>query len=338
MVNGSCIGPGCAPSLPNIYPGLTVFGDSGACGYTANPEQVISPTAPGFYSPYGYAWLMAPDFGGEFTNYCNGGDWAEDLVREWAMPFVAPTDSKNPTYLVEVGGDDAIGCNYVPTCINNFTYALQAAVAWLAIPTSCKVYGQSTTATSGGTVGLGCGVMGPPTYSPASDWGPDNFTNPSTAYNGGIQTHQPVINGVAEFTLTPGATATIPITTTVPNQNVYCGWHVVTAENSSQASFAIDSVSRDTWVSQFYMPPAYSSPYLTGLSTPNGSTDSIFVRYYPISTAGPHTLLITALPGTGSGGGFSFAWCGVAPQSIPIPQPQATSLAISSASTSLQAL
>lgn len=336
VFSSACLAQSVPPAQPpspdisnvsKVYPGLTVFGDSAACGYGAT----INGLAPFPYFPGGFASLMAPDFGGIYTNYCMGGDMSEDLVREWAMVYANPADSRNPTYVVETGANDAYLCQSgLTTCVADFSYAVQAAVAWLAIPNTCKVFGQATVATSGKV----CPAMGP-VAQPLVNWSPDNFTYglviANSDYAGGpnnpadgppipgntISRTQSPINGVAISTTTPNASISFPVTTSVANQNIYCGWRVTAWTSSGPtANFSIDGSATDVWPSSITLQSTTTlgngQPH-TFAGTGNQTIDTVFVKAYPVATAGTHTLTVTA-GAVSTANPFSFAWCGVSPQ------------------------
>jgi len=331
IVNGYCVGLGCAPSLPNIFPGLTVFADSGGCGF-GPPAAPADPKAPQFSSPLGYVWQMAPDFGGALSNYCNPGDTSIDLLREWAMPYVQPTDSRNPTYVVEIGGNDAVDCVTVTmsgttqpgtNCVTDFGQAIMSAATWLGIPTNCKVYGQQTVSSLGAAKGVACPPSGPFIY--AGSWAADNFTMPSTHYSSGAGSlPQVTIPGIAAQATSGSATAKVYIPTTVPNQNIYCAWRVYMNSYTSFATMTVDSGAGIMLSSQL----TYGSLTTTG----NGTTDTIFVYPYLVPSIGNHLVTLTTSSGGSTGTSptnpWTLVWCGVAPQESAVPNPSATVYAL----------
>ena len=196
------------PTLPtpivpvNALAGSVVnFGDSITCGDYASPLTD------------GYASLLDPSFKGAATNFCREGDQVADMLWAQVYPNADPQTFGSPTYTVMIGTNDA---QYSPPStnpgyLNNYTQTLYASIAWLAIPQTDKIFGQSSTVAKTGS------------------WTP--YDLPMT--------------GVAITTSAAGDTLQFPVTQTIAGHHLYLGWHVRINDGGS-ADLFIDGTQVDT--------------------------------------------------------------------------------------------
>lgn len=119
--------------------GVNTLGDSITVGF-----GVSNPTV------NGYAYLMAPSFGGTMTQYAVSGDQSADQNWVQAYPKIANTGSV-PAVTILIGTNDA---NHAGTGTNvefTFNRTLLSMSAWLAIPRSAKVFAQDSACTKTGS-------------------------------------------------------------------------------------------------------------------------------------------------------------------------------------------
>ena len=128
--------PTPAPVTPAAITAYAHFGDSVTCGGGASAPA------------NGYAALMDATVAGPNTNFCHFGDEAEDTTL-LVYAHANPTVSSAQTYTVMTGTNDVWLCGTYPGCEANYTEELTAALAWLAIPASDKVFAQATTVRTG---------------------------------------------------------------------------------------------------------------------------------------------------------------------------------------------
>jgi hypothetical protein len=113
------------------------FGDSITCGYYATPNN-----GTGYmYSMSGYATLLDTALAAPQNYLCRGGDMAADMARLWVYPYAEPALGKNQLYTALIGVNDAHFCGLLTGCIANWSQALQASLAWLALPATDKITG-----------------------------------------------------------------------------------------------------------------------------------------------------------------------------------------------------
>ena len=177
------------------------FGDSITCGDYASPLTD------------GYASLLDPNFKGTATNFCREGDQVADMLWAQVYPNADPTTTGSPTYTVMIGTNDA---QYSPPSTNpgylsNYTQTLSASLAWLALPHTDKIFGQSSAVTKTGS------------------WTPLDAP----------------MAGVAVTTSAVGDTLQFPVTQTIAGRHLYLGWHVRINDGGS-ANLFIDGQQVDT--------------------------------------------------------------------------------------------
>jgi lysophospholipase L1-like esterase len=135
-------GPGVAGAG---FGSVTNFGDSITCGYYALPND-----GGGYmYSMEGYATLLDTALGVAAKDLCRGGDQAADMARLWVYPNTMPQLNQGQLYTVLIGTNDVHFCGPSPGCIANWSGALTASLAWLAVPRTDKVLASEMTASSG---------------------------------------------------------------------------------------------------------------------------------------------------------------------------------------------
>jgi hypothetical protein len=106
------------------------------------------------YSMQGYATLLDSALAAPQNYLCRGGDQAADMARLWVYPYGQPELGKNQLYTALIGVNDAHFCGLLNGCITNWSSALQASLAWLALPATDKVTGAAMMAqTSIGAAG-----------------------------------------------------------------------------------------------------------------------------------------------------------------------------------------
>jgi hypothetical protein len=93
------------------------------------------------YSMQGYATLLDTALAAPQNYLCRGGDQAADMARLWVYPYAQPELGKNQLYTALIGVNDAHFCGLLNGCITNWSLALQASLAWLALPATDKVTG-----------------------------------------------------------------------------------------------------------------------------------------------------------------------------------------------------
>ncbi len=137
------------------------FGDSITCGYYALPNDGTGYV----YSTEGYAGLLDAAIGKPAQNLCRAGDQAVDMNRLWVYPNAKPQLGGHQLYTVLIGTNDANSCGSSPGCLANWSSALTASLAWLALPASDKTLGAGIANKSGNWAadpdGLGIAATGP---------------------------------------------------------------------------------------------------------------------------------------------------------------------------------
>ena len=114
------------------------FGDSITCGSFASPAN-----GSGYvYSLNGYAGLFDAALAVPSRNFCRSTDEAADTARLWVQN-VTPALGQSQLSTVLIGTNDVALCGSSAGCMANYRYALQAALAWLALPASDKVLANS---------------------------------------------------------------------------------------------------------------------------------------------------------------------------------------------------
>ena len=131
---------GCTPDgviySKQVFSSVTNFGDSITCGYDA--------TSPA--TTYGYlfdTFIKLPENLG-----CRPGDYAADMTRYQVYTRPSPVLNGHQLSTIMIGTNDAGNCAQV-SCIPNWNNSVTAAVAWLGIPASDKVYGNAITNKTG---------------------------------------------------------------------------------------------------------------------------------------------------------------------------------------------
>lgn len=145
--------------------GIATFGTSLTNGFgDSNPQK-------------NYANLTAVDLGGIYQNYAHNGDHVADGVQNFIIPFVQPAYTHNPIYTLEFGvneGNVAGGHAYTTADQQaNYQSIMTGAAAFLGIPHSNKVFGQSCTKTSG------TWTNDTTTFAPATTYAVQSTTNGS---------------------------------------------------------------------------------------------------------------------------------------------------------------
>jgi hypothetical protein len=143
---GTTTSPGSSSS-DIFFASVSNFGDSITCGYYATPADGDT----GFmYSMEGYATLLDTMLAVPPTYLCRGGDWAADMTRLWVYPNTNPSLGANQLYTALIGTNDAYACGPSNGCVTNWRLALQASLAWLALPATDKVTGAAMIAQTNG--------------------------------------------------------------------------------------------------------------------------------------------------------------------------------------------
>jgi len=136
--------PSSTATQPQIA-SVTNFGDSITCGYYAAPADGSN----NVYSMEGYAGLLNATIASPAQNRCRSGDQAADMARLWVYPNAVPTLGARQLYTVLIGTNDANICGASAGCLANYSQALGASLAWLAMPASDKVLASSMTGGTG---------------------------------------------------------------------------------------------------------------------------------------------------------------------------------------------
>lgn len=111
------------------------------------------------YSMNGYATLLDTATGAAPRDLCRGGDMAGDMAKLWVYPNAEPAVGASQLYTVLIGTNDAHFCGGSGGCLENWSQALAASLAWLALPQTDKVLGSAMTAVTGSwTADMGFGT------------------------------------------------------------------------------------------------------------------------------------------------------------------------------------
>jgi lysophospholipase L1-like esterase len=116
---------------------VTNFGDSITAGWGASAPQD------------GYAALLDTAIDRPQENLSRAGDQAADMTRQWVYPNATPSLGSAQLYTVLIGTNDAYVCGGSSGCIANWQQSLAASLAWLAVPASDKVLGNSIASQTG---------------------------------------------------------------------------------------------------------------------------------------------------------------------------------------------
>ncbi len=157
----------------------------------------------------GYAARMDATVAGPNSNFCHWGDEAEDTVL-LVYANANPTVSSPQAYTVMTGTNDVWLCGTYPGCQANYTQELTAALAWLAMPATDKVFAQATTARTG-------------------SWANDNTVRP----------------GLALASSVAGSSVTFPVRQAVAGRNLYLAWQAKVGSVAS-ATVTVDGAVVDT--------------------------------------------------------------------------------------------
>jgi lysophospholipase L1-like esterase len=110
---------------------VTNFGDSITAGWGSSEPQAA------------YASLLDTAIASPSENLSRAGDQAADMARLWVYPNATPSLGGSQLYTVLIGTNDAYVCGGSDGCIANWYQSLAASLAWLAVPASDKVLGNS---------------------------------------------------------------------------------------------------------------------------------------------------------------------------------------------------
>jgi hypothetical protein len=232
------------------------------------------------YSNEGYANILDTQLSAPESDICREGDQAADMARLWVYPSTSPALGQNALYTVLIGTNDAHFCGPSAGCISNWTSALQASLAWLALPATDKVLGRAMTA-SGGTWTADTGVVSP---------------------NGAVSTA-----GIS--TTNHGAKLSFNVSQTVKGRSLYIAYRVFDATelNGGTAQVTVDGAVAATL-----------NASTTGgqpIATQNSTTDTIFLATVPLGAVGKHSVTITTT--SAEGAVFSVLWAGASSQTAP---------------------
>ena len=117
---------------------VTNFGDSITAGWGSSAPQ------------FAYASLLDTAIASPNENWSRAGDQAADMARLWVYPNATPSRGSSQLYTVLIGTNDANSCGGSDGCIANWRQSLAASLAWLAVPASDKVLGNSIAQQTGG--------------------------------------------------------------------------------------------------------------------------------------------------------------------------------------------
>lgn len=185
------------PVTPAAITAYAHFGDSVTCGGGAS-----SPAN-------GYAALMDATVAGPNTNFCHWGDEAEDTTL-LVYAHANPTVSSAQAFTVMTGTNDVWLCGTYPGCVANYTEEMLAALAWLAMPASEKVFAQAATVRTG-------------------SWVSDDT----------VRRELGLASSVA------GSSVTISVRQAVAGRNLYLAWRA-TVGSVASATVAVDGAVVDT--------------------------------------------------------------------------------------------
>jgi lysophospholipase L1-like esterase len=258
------------------FASVTNFGDSITCGYYATPNDGLGY----MYSMEGYATLLDTHLNAAPTYLCRGGDMAADMARLWVYPSTSPALGKNALYTVLIGTNDAHFCGPSTGCISNWSSALKASLAWLALPATDKVLGTAMTKSSG-------------------TWSADTqVVSPTGA-----------VSTAAISTTNHGAKLSFSVSQTVANRSLYVAYRVFdpASANGGAAQVSVDGAAATTLNAS----TAGGQP----IATQNSTTDTIFLAAIPLGAAGKHSVTITTT--SAEGAVFSVLWAGASTQTAP---------------------
>lgn len=114
------------------------YGDSITAGSTGVPQPSQS-----------YTQLLQQDIGGTYNNYAASGAQAADVARLQVFPNANPSYTHTPISTLMIGTNDVTQYGATASQQILYTNALGASIAWLAVPSSSKVFGQACTKTTG---------------------------------------------------------------------------------------------------------------------------------------------------------------------------------------------
>ena len=157
----------------------------------------------------GYAALMDATVSGESANFCHSGDQAADTAMRVYF-HASPTRTSVQTATLMVGTNDVWLCGSSAGCVQNYAEELSAALAWLAIPETDKIFAQQSV--------LRTGV-----------WANDDT----------------VRVGLGLSSEVAGSSVTIPVRQSVAGREVYVAWRATDGSGAS-ATIAIDGTMVDT--------------------------------------------------------------------------------------------
>jgi lysophospholipase L1-like esterase len=116
---------------------VTNFGDSITAGWGSSAPQ------------FAYVALLDMAIAGPNANLSRAGDQAADMARLWVYPNATSSLGSSQLYTVLIGTNDANSCGGSDGCIANWQQSLASSLAWLAVPASDKVLGNSIVSQSG---------------------------------------------------------------------------------------------------------------------------------------------------------------------------------------------
>jgi hypothetical protein len=167
--------------------------------------------------------------------------------------------------------NDAHFCGLLDGCVTNWRLALQASLAWLALPATDKITGTAMMAETDGQTG-----------PHASAWHKNLNFGAATTHN--------------------GATLNFNVQQAVAGRSLYLAYRVFDpgVKTGGTAVVSVDGV----------FVTALSATVNTGhvISTQNNTTDTIFLASVPLGSAGAHAITITTTSPDGSF--FSVMWAG----------------------------
>jgi hypothetical protein len=233
------------------------------------------------YSNEGYATILDTELNNTTNDICRGGDQAADMARLWVYPSTSPALAKDALYTVLIGTNDAHFCGPSAGCISNWSSALQASLAWLALPVTDKVLGTAMTKSSG-TWTADTGVVSPT----------------GSASTAGVTTTN------------HGAKLSFNVSQTVKGRSLYIAYRVFDpgAVTGGAAQVTVDGTVSTVTLNAS---TAGGQP----IATQNSTTDTIFLATISLGAVGKHSVTITTT--SAEGDVVSVLWAGASSQTAP---------------------
>ncbi len=121
------------------------FGDSITCGYYAQPNDGTGYV----YSNSGYAGLFDTSLGVPAQNFCRAGDMSPDMVHIGVAAHAIPEIGGHQVYTVMIGTNDGYLHGVGDVELQEYTDTQRAAITWLALPDSEKVFASAMSVQAG---------------------------------------------------------------------------------------------------------------------------------------------------------------------------------------------